>query len=199
MKKTIFPFDFQLFVERLREDENKCDIIEPFEENFGSLKDRVYTDLPFYKEYLAKIEMDESLTKRIRVPEELIGCYDYNLLLKLVVCSFSSDYDFVYEDDTDTIKFMIMVENEKQNITKQLDELWSFQIVRLFEIYLEEQIKLANIRKESEVDEITIGMMRRLRLETFKQKVSRLENDIIKKSSRLNLSNQLKQLNLEMA
>ena len=197
-QKSVYLFDFQRFVEELRENENKQDIIETYEKNFGSLKDKDYSDLPFYKNYLVKFGIDEDLKQKIEVPEDLVDDFDYDLLLKLVLGSFSSEYQFIFEDDTDSVKLFISVKSEGQSITKRLGELWSFQIYRLFEIYMEEQMNLANIMEESEEDGECVGMERKMHFEMFKKELARLEEYRNSKESRTELIEELNQLNADI-
>ena len=66
--------------------------------------------------------------------------------------SFSSEYrlERPETDSNEGWRLWIKVTNEEKSIEKSLDELWSFQIYRLYEIYTEEQIKLQVLRAEDE-------------------------------------------------
>jgi hypothetical protein len=44
----------------------------------------------------------------------------------------------------------IAVKSGDQSIVKKVSELWSFQIQRLYEIYIEEQLNLEILRQDSE-------------------------------------------------
>ena len=197
-QESVYLFNFQRFVEKLRENDEKHDIIETFEKNFGSLKDKDYTDLPFYKNYLAKFEIDVELKKKVELPEDLVDDFDYDLLLKLVVGSFYSDYQFILEDDTDSVELLISVKYGGQSVTKRLGELWSFQILRLFEIYMEEQLNLANLMEESEEDEECVCMERNMRSELFKKELARLEEYRNSKESQMEHTEELNQLNADI-
>ena len=168
-------FDFQQFVEELRQDESKREIVDKFEEHYGSIQGKDLPELPFYKDYLAKFEIDDELMQRIKVPDELIDEFDYLLLLILVAGSFSSNYSFEHCDDTDKERLKISVQSGNQSITKYLDDLWSFQIYRLFEIYVEEQMNLAILINDSEAEKDAISEEREMRLVAFEKKVSNLK------------------------
>lgn len=140
--KKHYLFDFQDFIDELRSDEKKKKTIEDYEKHVlkgkkikGDVRDQVW-----YKEYLSKFKP----VPKYKVPEELEDDFDWDLLFQLVAGSFSSKYDWSYEDSVPDL--LIHVENDEgtRQITKTASELWSFQILRLFEIYCEEQINLEN-------------------------------------------------------
>lgn len=143
MKKASFLFDFQKFVDELRNDEDKCSIIAKYEKFYGNLDGKSVEDLSFYKDHLSKFEIEDGLLERLNVPDELQNDFDYMLLLRLVAASFSSEFELPYDKDTDTYRLTIKVKSGSASVTKDLDELWSFQIHRLYEIYILEQINLA--------------------------------------------------------
>jgi hypothetical protein len=133
-------FDFASFVEELRgdEEEDKRASIERYEAVFGEMPDNIW-ECAFYKDYLRFFK-----PVKYNVPEELQDDFDWDLLLQLVAGSFSSEYKLsegelyitVSQPETETEKFV--------SVTKTVSELWSFQVLRLFEIYISEQINLIN-------------------------------------------------------
>lgn len=80
-------FDFQAFIEELREKEDKKQIVEKYENLFGEIKGDI-KDQPWFTDYLAKFPFQTYLT-----PEELEDDFDWDILQKLVLGSFSSDYE----------------------------------------------------------------------------------------------------------
>ena len=64
---------------------------------------------------------------------------------------------------------------EKQGVylVKKLSELWSFQILRLYEIYIEEQMKLFSLLKEEEEEE-SIRDKQNFLLHQFNRKINKL-------------------------
>lgn len=189
-----FLFNFNEFVEELRNDENKREVIEKYEENNGSLQDRDYKELPLYKDYLSKFELDEGLVQRVKLPEALEDDFDYPLLLRLVAGSFSSNFIFEHCDETDMERLKISVKSGEQSITKYLDDLWSFQITRLFEIYFEEQMNYDNLQKDSEDEEHAIAKERESRLESFKKKMSKMAIERELAPKRLDLLKKFREL-----
>lgn len=175
--RTDYLFDFSDFIEELRNNEDKKKIIEKYENAFGSLDGKDFTDLLFYTDYVSKFIVDEDFMKRVEVPDELRFCFDYELLLRLVAASFSSEYKFDHLDETDTERLKIAVESHGQSVVKFLDDLWSFQIFRLFEIYFEEQMNLDILTKDSTEEEDAITFERNMRLKAFDRTMAHLKED----------------------
>ena len=175
--RTDYLFDFNGFIEEFRNNEDKQEIIEKYEKAFGSLEGKNYTDLPFYTDYVSKFNVNEDFMKRVEVPDELRYCFDYELLLRLVAASFSSEYKFEHLDETDTERLKIAVKSQGQSIVKSLENLWSFQIYRLFEIYFEEQMNLDILTKDSTEEENAIMFERDMRLKGFDRTMAHLKED----------------------
>ena len=72
------------------------------------------------------------------------------MLQKLVIGSFSSDYELKQDDKDGGWELYIAVKSWDQSIVKTVSELWSFQILRLYEIYIEEQMNLQILMNEEE-------------------------------------------------
>ena len=140
-------FDFNSFIWELRENPEKKEIIEKYEKALWEiswwLKDQVR-----FRDYLTNFKPQKYL-----VPEELENDFDRDLLEQLVIWSFSSDYELKVEDDNDKPELYIAVKSWDQSIVKKVSELRSFQIQRLYEIYVEEQLNLEILRNEEEKDE----------------------------------------------
>ena len=175
--RTDYLFDFNGFIEEFRNNEDKQEIIEKYEKAFGSLEGKNYTDLPFYTDYVSKFNVNEDFMRRVEVPDELRYCFDYELLLRLVAASFSSEYKFEHLDETDTKRLKIAVKSQGQSIVKSLENLWSFQIYRLFEIYFEEQMNLDILTKDSTEEENAIMFERDMRLKGFDRTMAHLKED----------------------
>lgn len=76
--------------------------------------------------------------------------FDWDLLLRLILGSFSSDYQLAMNEERNLNDLIITVKNGDQSITKTIAELWSFQILRIYEIYIEEQLNMEILRAEDE-------------------------------------------------
>lgn len=136
-------------------------------------------DEPFY-EFLLKID-----PIFYNVPQELKNDFDWDLLLRLVVVSFSSDYNFIISENTeiqDKPEFEITVKTEQQQVVKLISELWSFQILRLFEIYVEEQMDFYMLMMEDETECELLKKEREKKLNFYKINRIKILNKIRKKS-----------------
>ncbi len=150
-------FDFNAFIQELRENPEKKETIEKYEKIVwtisGNIKDQIW-----FTEYLIKFNATKYL-----VPEELERDFDWDLLQQLVLWSFSSDYELKVEKDK-TPELYIAVKSGDQSVVKKVSELRSFQIQRLYEIYIEEQINLHILKQEDENEKNAIEQERMMRL-----------------------------------
>lgn len=187
-------FDYLEFLEELRTHENpeKRKIME----RWGRISQADCLEQEPYYEYLKSFEVDDIPYK---VPDELKEDFDWKLLFRCVTGSFSSDYHLEYPDPdtTDEIDFeeqlpelYITVKSNGVSVTKKISELWSFQILRLYEIYLEEQINLHCLACEDENEVNTIEEERKMRIKAFKKwknENSKYVNDLKQKIARQNI------------
>ncbi|MEM9547140.1 MAG: hypothetical protein AAGA77_14260 [Bacteroidota bacterium] len=135
-------FNFQKFINDLRDNKEKKDVVLKYEKLFGELTGEV-KDQIWYNEFVSHfIPVDYNK------PEELIKDFDWNLLSQLVAASFSSDAFCLIKNETN--EFLIDVENGDTRVKKLISEIWGFQILRLFEIYCEEQMNLQILIAEDE-------------------------------------------------
>ena len=135
-------FDFPAFIEELREKEDKKEIVEKYEKHFWKIQWDI-KDQIWYTDYLSKFWFQSYLT-----PEDLEDDFDWDILQKLVVGSFSSDYELKQDGKDKNWELYIAVKSWDQSIVKTVSELWSFQILRLYEIYIEEQMNLQILMNE---------------------------------------------------
>ena len=139
-------FDFPAFIEELKEKEDKKEIVEKYEKYFWKIQWDI-KDQIWYTDYLSKFPNQSYLT-----PEDLEDDFDWDILQKLVIGSFSSDYELKQDDKKGNRELYIAVKSWDQSIVKTVSELWSFQILRLFEIYIEEQMNLQILMNEEGED-----------------------------------------------
>lgn len=164
-------FDFQAFIEELREKPEKKQIVEKYETLFwpitGDVKDQTR-----YTEYLIKFE-----PLPYETPEELKEDFDRNLLQQLVLWSFSSDYELKKEENKENKELYIAVKSGEQSVVKTVSELRSFQILRLYEIYIEEQMNLHALKAEDENEKNTIDTEREMRLKRWEAVLTTLDRE----------------------
>lgn len=155
-------FDFQAFIEELREKAEKKQIVEKYETLFGPITWGIQDQIR-YTEYLIKFDAIP-----YAIPEELKNDFDRNMLQQLVVGSFSSDYELKKEEGKKEKELYIAVKSGDQSVVKTVSELRSFQILRLYEIYIEEQMNLHSLKAEDENEKNAIEQEREMRVKRWK-------------------------------
>lgn len=174
-------FDYYKFKESLRDNPGKRHIIEKWEK-FS--KAECIEDEPFYP-YLKRFK-----TIPYKRPLELEDEFDWALLQQLVSGSFSSEFeltfdeaeDFEPETETDLYpELCITVESNGDKVTKRISELYSFQILRLYEIYCEEQINLHALKMEDKNEEDLIEKDRYYKVRNHSQRIKNAEAIMIRR------------------
>ena len=154
-------FDFPAFIEELKEKDDKKEIVEKYEKYFGKIQWDI-KDQIWYTDYLSKFSFQNYLT-----PEDLEDDFDWDMLQKLVVGSFSSDYELKEQEKDEWWELYIAVKSWDQSIVKTVSELWSFQIIRLYEIYVEEQMNLQILMNEEDDEKEALISEREVRLKKW--------------------------------
>lgn len=161
-------FNFQEFISEMREKDDKKDIVAKYEELYGTIQGDIY-EQPWYTDYLAKFSFMAFAT-----PDELEEDFDWDLLQKLILGSFSSDYELKYDEEKALNELYIAVKSGDQTVVKTLSELWSFQVLRLYEIYIEEQLNMHTLRAEDE-EQGAIDAEREVRLKKWQAVVDTMD------------------------
>ncbi len=146
--------------------EQKDDIKE-YIAQYGLEWDTPIKEHPFYKDYLSKFRID---WKVATPPEVFMSAREKDLLVRLVLGSFSSSYSLSLTerwkaDPTEKaeVDLRISVESKGQYISKTISELFGLQIRRLFSIYIDEQIHLLmDAEDEDEIEEYREEQQKRL-------------------------------------
>ena len=76
--------------------------------------------------------------------------FDWNLLQKLILGSMSTNYELANNPETNIPDLLITISDESQSITKNVADLWSFQILRLYEIYVEDHMSTQTMFAEEQ-------------------------------------------------
>ena len=145
-------FNFQAFIEELRKNPQKREIIEKYEKYVlnGNIISGDIKDQKWYKDYLFKFNK----LPAYKIPEDHKDDFDWGVLFQLIAGSYSSTYRLTYQSASEEGKtilpdLLIKVKSGDQTIEKAVSELWSFQIRRLFEIYILEQIQMETVHHEN--------------------------------------------------
>ena len=137
-------FNFEEFISEMREKEDKKEIIKAYEAIYWPIQWDIYQQ-EWYKNYLANFEYVPYHT-----PEEMAEDFDRNLLQKLILGSMSTNYELANNPETNIPDLLITISDENQSITKNLADLWSFQILRLYEIYVEDHMSTQTMFAEEQ-------------------------------------------------
>ena len=137
-------FNFEEFISEMREKEDIKEIIEAYEAIYWPIQWDIYQQ-EWYKNYLANFEYVPYHT-----PEEMAEDFDRNLLQKLILGSMSTNYELTNNPETNIPDLLITISDENQSITKNLADLWSFQILRLYEIYVEDHMSTQTMFAEEQ-------------------------------------------------
>lgn len=167
----MYLFDFKEFVavEILSEEENNE--VKQYTNCFGEIGEM--EDTLFWKEYLSKFEVPDIVLEKLKVQDTEKDDYDWRLLVILIGSSFASKYSL--DIAPDGIRLHIRVSNDDgDKMDKRIEELWTYQIARLYEIYLKEQMSLQVLKSNSEEEFDTVERKRKSNLLHFRKKMTTL-------------------------
>ncbi len=158
-------FDFKAYIDSLLEDKNKKEVVEKYTNLVEDItKIEKVEDTIFYKNYVHLFPTFDYL-----VPIELKDDFEWNLLLQLATSSLSTKVSVEYNKEKTGIEVIITVVTNDTKVTKKVSELWSFQVLRLFEIFIEEGMNLESLAKEGESEKKGIQTQRKQRLHSAKR------------------------------
>lgn len=165
-------FNFQMFVSELRNNPDKKEVVTKYEEHFGPIEGAIQDQL-WYQDYLSKFN-----TIQYIVPAELTKDFDWNLLMQLVGGSFSSEGS-IQKTDVGNFEFVISAKSGDQTVVKKASELWGFQVLRLFEIYSEEQMNLQTLTADDQNEREAIMAQRKILLPKWNSLITSIEKENI--------------------
>ncbi|USN57130.1 MAG: hypothetical protein H6766_01300 [Candidatus Peribacteria bacterium] len=169
-------FDFQAYIADLREKAEKKQVVEKYEKAFGPITGDI-ADQQWYAEYVSQFA-----SLPYSVPEELADDFDRDMLMQLVVSSFSSESTLDKNEDGN-YELVISVKSGDQTVVKKVSELRSFQVLRLYEIYIEEQMNLAVLMTEEEKEKEAIIAQRNNRSQRRKLLLDNLDKEELTKAA----------------
>lgn len=170
-------FDFQAYIADLREKAEKKQVVEKYEKAYGPITGDI-KDQMRYKEYVINFK-----AMPVAVPEELKSDFDREVLVKLVSSSFSSECVLEKDTEKETLDLVISVKSGEQTVVKRLGELWSFQVLRLYEIYIEEQMNLQVLVHDDEKEKAAIIAQRQGRIQKWKLIIENLDKEELIKAA----------------
>ncbi len=143
---------------RQNRDQTKIEAVEAYKKRGIDLtKIESLEELDFYKEYLFYFDKEGMV---FALPEFADMPFDWDLLFRLIAGSFSSEWELVFGEQKPRLK--IIVGAEDRVVEKYLDELWEFQIERMFEIFISEQISLSKAYWDGERESVQAHRQKRI-------------------------------------
>lgn len=148
MKTKDHLISFESFVNGIS-DMEKLKTVKKYVEKFNLTLDTPIEQLPFYKDYLSKFQFDWQLKVDEDFLDGLVTPDDIDFLQKLIFASFSSKYKLTLNEEwkknpigKPVVNLGVGVTSGENSLTRTIDELWPFQVLRLFDIYMDEQINI---------------------------------------------------------
>jgi len=184
-KESNYLFKYDDFVRESLESEKSREEFLKYSKNFGDMKGMPLEETDFYKNYLSKFDISGI---NVVCPDDCEKDFDYDLLTRLIIGSFSSDYELRLDDrwkesphGDPLVSICIYVKTTEGNRQKLLHNLWTFQVFRLFEIYLKEQVEIGNLMVEEKGDEEDLNLIGEERLIQLKKFETR-KNQILEEA-----------------
>lgn len=173
-----FLFHFQAILDALRE-RHQTDEKEDKEINEKVLNrigpNAEIEDMPFYHDYLAGFDVERAFSGFKLAAENGNSAAtrdDLLMLFRFVVASLSSSYEILYDEETQSVDLSITVKSGGASLTKSIKELYTLQIIRLFEIYINEQVELSALEYgDPEAYSETTEEEQKIQLKIFERKV----------------------------
>lgn len=147
-------FDFHSFIEELREKKDKKEIVEKYENIIEPIAGTI-REQAWYREYVSRFSYID-----YEVPKELKDDFDWQLLMQLVVSSFSTEYSFRQKAGKEFPELLITVSSGDEIITRKIGNLLSSEILEIYGIYIEETINLHILKYEDEKEKAAIDQER---------------------------------------
>jgi len=177
MDKDYVFFNFQHILAQQKEKHAGNERFEKLME--GVDENTVIEDMPFYRDYLSLFDVEQAFDSfNLAAQEEFQFSRDeFYLLFRLVFASFSSTYNILYDKQSNSIDLSISTESKGRTITKNVADLFFFQIDRLFEIYLNELFEFYISEFDAE-EQKSFEAEQKVRLMIFEKKVRRIRQQV---------------------
>ena len=171
-------FRFQELLEDFKTDSSKKEVIEKYEKLVEPLDGKSIEDTVFFRNYLSRFKLP-SIYPWYQVPEGIKDDFDWNLLARLVIGSLSSEVKLVFPHPElqELPRFGIEVEFSGTGVKRYIDELFIFQVHRLFYIYIDELMQFEILRREDLYEMLIIDEKRQKRIDLWnKERFPMLED-----------------------
>lgn len=161
-------FNYSRLIASLRSRSKRGNAINVYEEVVGPLCQVPITEEIWYKELVKPFRAFDAFVK----PEEFENEFNWGLLAQLAACSISCEVGFNYQEGK--VHMIIHVHNSNRTVVKSLDELWFFQVSRLHQIFIEEQINLCRLSYENEQERRAIHQLKKVMIDKWNYRIEEI-------------------------
>lgn len=157
-------FNFQRFVNNIRYSRQN-DVTKPVLDAITD--DMTIGDTPFYKDYLSLFFVEKAFDgfELLTNPKLDVTYDDYIMLIRLAVASPSNDFSVTFDKENKNVAFSLLVTKNGETMAKPLLEFNFIIVIRLMEVYLQEQIRfeamLADPAEKKNIERLRFMMKKR--------------------------------------
>ncbi|MBK6665922.1 MAG: hypothetical protein IPG48_07130 [Saprospiraceae bacterium] len=162
-------FDFNKFCKKLEKDpKKKEEVLHKYIDKLPGDINLKLEEQKWYKQYIVEFKPNFEYETPEALKDQL---FEWGLLQSLVAGSFSSDIDY-RKNSENKIEMIIHVQSGDVFVTKNVKDLWEFQVLRLFEIYVEENMNLQILIESYQNEKEDIENQRRKRLQKWNDMIN---------------------------
>lgn len=167
-------FKFQTLLGNLRLNAKKDSAKRKYLDDISP--DATIEDMPFFKEYLSKFEIEKEFDGMELLTGLNVQCTndDFDLFQRFVYGSFSCSYEFSLDETGNAVALIIMASNSNGSRAVRFHELWKIQLLKLFEVFLNEQINY-DLNLLHDEERLSIVGLRAKKLKAFERKMQKLK------------------------
>ena len=145
-------------------------------------EDAKIEDIPLYKEYLSKFDLARAFGSiPFKTGSDDASLKDYELLIRLILASFSTTYEFIYDEEEEAVELELTAKHGGRVISAKLQDLLLIQIDRMLLTYLNEQFEIiCTVESDEDIEEAreALNEVRVEKIVSFTKKVKALKKQI---------------------
>ncbi len=145
-------------------------------------EDAKIEDIPLYKEYLSKFDLARAFGSiPFKTGSDDASLKDYELLIRLILASFSTTYEFIYDEEEEAVELELTAKHGGRVISAKLQDLLLIQIDRMLLTYLNEQFEIiCTVESDEDIEEAreALNEVRVEKIVSFRKKVKALKKQI---------------------
>ena len=145
-------------------------------------EDAKIEDIPLYKEYLSKFDLARAFGSiPFKTGSDDASLKDYELLIRLILASFSTTYEFIYDEEEEAVELELTAKHGGRVISAKLQDLLLIQIDRMLLTYLNEQFEIiCTVESDEDIEEAreALDEVRVEKIVSFRKKVKALKKQI---------------------